>query len=162
MSEGDGFDGRDIQPEFDGRGDVVPGFRFLRRSWMVLATAAVVLVVFVVVAAGCTSDGPTTVVVGSTPAPSGTLDCTNRKGVSLDMAVDAKGAPTAEAALGGLSDTTRSSGAPVDLPGGQLVATPDPTRPNHWLLAKGDRNVVDVELVQGPNGWLVTGVMACD
>lgn len=177
MAEGGGFDGRDIRAELVGRGDVVqnmelghrvrkghydvvPGFRFLRRTWIVLVVATLVLVV--ALAAGCASDGPTTVVMGTTPAPSGKLDCTRTKGVALDVAIDAEGVPTAGAALEGLPGTTRSLGAPFDLPGGDLVATPDPSRPNHWLLAKGDRNVVDVELVQGPNGWLVTGLMACD
>lgn len=160
-----GFGGRDIElgrRVRAGRYDVVVGFRFLRRSRVVLVVAMVVLVVVMALAAGCSSDGPTTVVVGTTPAPSGKLDCTRTKGVSLDMAIDAPGAPTAEAALAGLPDMVETNRLSFDLPGGELVATPDPTRPNHWLLARGDRNVVQVQLTQGPNGWLVTGLMACN
>ena len=115
---------------------------------ILLAAAAALMVV------GCSSSGPTSVTVGP-PAPTeARLTCTNQKGMALDLALDAQGAPTIEEAL---ADPPNR----VSLPRGDLVASEMPSRPNTYLLTRDGRAVGTVEVSPTNGGWLITGLQTC-
>jgi hypothetical protein len=100
------------------------------------------------------SGDPTSVTVGPAAEGDADLTCTNRIGVAIDVALDARGAPTVAGALA-------NPPGRVSLPGGALSASEVPDRPNTYLLTRDGRAVGTVEVTPTNGGWLLTGVETC-